>query len=142
MFVCFFVCVLFTLPQSPGLRRSSSRHSTAPSRRDARRKASGSERLFFGDSRTPRVMSHVTVCSAAFMISSQVVSSALGSVQTRDPLSETLNRTGQLLRLGRRKRGGTETGGPPLGQRMSASPWFEHSCSFGVKTEVERTLLP
>lgn len=51
----------------PGLSLSSSRHRTVPSCRDVWRKASGSEMLFFGDSRTPKDMSQVTVCSAEFM---------------------------------------------------------------------------
>lgn len=58
---------LLTLSTVPGLSRCSSLHSTAPSCRDVWRKASGSEMLFLGDSRTPSVMSHVTVRSAEFM---------------------------------------------------------------------------
>lgn len=56
-----------TLSTVPGRSRSSSLHSTAPSCRDVWRNDSGSEMLFLGDSRTPSVMSHVTVCSAEFM---------------------------------------------------------------------------
>lgn len=51
----------------PGSRRSSSLHSTTPSFREACKNPSGSEMLFLGDSSTPRVISHVTVCSAEFM---------------------------------------------------------------------------
>lgn len=51
----------------PGSRRSSSLQRTTPSFRDACKNPSGSEMLFLGDSSTPRVISHVTVCSAEFM---------------------------------------------------------------------------
>lgn len=78
-----------TLSTVPGLSRSSSLHSTAPSCRDAWRKASGSEMLFLGDSRTPSVMSHVTVCSAEFMpgcLMSQNSSSSSSSLEYLDIL--------------------------------------------------------
>lgn len=56
-----------TFSTVPGLSLSNRRHSTAPSCKAVWRKASGSEIVFFGDSKTPSVMSHVTVCSAEFM---------------------------------------------------------------------------
>lgn len=56
-----------TFSMVPGSRRSSRRHSTTPSLRDACRKPSGSATVFLGDSSTPSAMSHVTVCSAEFI---------------------------------------------------------------------------
>lgn len=52
----------------PGRRRSISLQSTTPSFSAHCRNAAGSDTLFFGDSITPSVMSHVTVCSAGFMV--------------------------------------------------------------------------
>lgn len=62
-------CVALTFSVDPGLSRSSSLHKTTPSLRELCRKASGSEMVFFGDSSTPSVINHVTVCSAEFMSS-------------------------------------------------------------------------
>ena len=62
-------CIALTFSVDPGLSRSSSRHSTTPSFRELCRNASGSEMVFFGDSSTPSVINHVTVCSAEFMSS-------------------------------------------------------------------------
>lgn len=53
-----------TLSREPGARRSSSRHSTSPSRSALCRKPSGSDGVFFGDSSTPSAISQVTFCSA------------------------------------------------------------------------------
>lgn len=61
-------CGLLTFSVVPGRSRSSSLHKTTPSFNDDCKKPSGSEMVFFGDSSTPRVMSHVTVCSAGFMV--------------------------------------------------------------------------
>lgn len=58
-----------TFSVDPGLSRSNSLHKTTPSFRELWRNASGSEMVFFGDSRTPSVINHVTVCSAEFMSS-------------------------------------------------------------------------
>lgn len=58
----------------PGSRRSSSLQRTTPSFRDACRKPSGSEMVFLGDSSTPKVMSHVTVCSAEFIAAARPAS--------------------------------------------------------------------
>lgn len=58
-----------TFSVEPGLSRSSSLHRTTPSFREVCRNASGSEMVFFGDSSTPSVINHVTVCSAEFMSS-------------------------------------------------------------------------
>lgn len=58
-----------TFSVEPGLSRSSSLHRTSPSFREFCRNASGSEMVFFGDSSTPSVINHVTVCSAEFMSS-------------------------------------------------------------------------
>lgn len=63
-----------TFSMVPGSRRSSSRHRTTPSFRDACRKPSGSAMVFLGDSSTPRVMSHVTVCSAEFIAAARPAS--------------------------------------------------------------------
>lgn len=59
-------CAL-TLSVVPGRSRSSNLHRTTPSFNEDCRNPSGSEMVFFGDSKTPSVMSHVTVCSAGFM---------------------------------------------------------------------------
>jgi hypothetical protein len=56
-----------TFSMVPGSRRSSSLQRTTPSFSDACKKTSGSEMVFLGDSSTPRVISHVTVCSAEFI---------------------------------------------------------------------------
>ncbi len=61
--------IALTFSVDPGLSRSSSLHRTTPSFREVCRKASGSEMVFFGDSSTPSVINHVTVCSAEFMSS-------------------------------------------------------------------------
>lgn len=61
--------VALTFSVDPGLSRSSSLHKTTPSFRELCRNASGSEMVFFGDSSTPSVINHVTVCSAEFMSS-------------------------------------------------------------------------
>lgn len=61
------VFVALTFSVDPGLSRSSSLHRTTPSLREVCRNASGSEMVFFGDSSTPSVINHVTVCSAEFM---------------------------------------------------------------------------
>lgn len=58
-----------TFSVDPGLRRSNSLHKTTPSFKELWRNASGSEMVFFGDSSTPSVINHVTVCSAEFMSS-------------------------------------------------------------------------
>lgn len=58
-----------TFSVEPGLRRSNSLHKTTPSFKELWRNASGSEMVFFGDSSTPSVINHVTVCSAEFMSS-------------------------------------------------------------------------
>lgn len=58
-----------TFSVDPGLSRSNSLHKTTPSFRELWRNASGSEMVFFGDSSTPSVINHVTVCSAEFMSS-------------------------------------------------------------------------
>lgn len=63
---CFNV---LTFSVEPGLSRSNSLHKTTPSLRELWRNASGSEMVFFGDSSTPSVINHVTVCSAEFMSS-------------------------------------------------------------------------
>lgn len=65
--------IALTLSVEPGLRRSSSRHRTTPSFRELCRKASGSEMVFLGDSSTPSVINHVTVCSAEFMSQSRQI---------------------------------------------------------------------
>lgn len=57
-----------TFSVQPGRRRSSNRHNTTPSFNAPCRNPSGSDTVFFGDSRTPSVMSHVTVCSAGFIL--------------------------------------------------------------------------
>lgn len=62
-------CIALTFSVDPGLSRSSSLHKTTPSFREVCRNASGSEMVFFGDSSTPSVINHVTVCSAEFMSS-------------------------------------------------------------------------
>lgn len=63
-------CIIaLTFSVDPGLSRSSSLHKTTPSFREVCRNASGSEMVFFGDSSTPSVINHVTVCSAEFMSS-------------------------------------------------------------------------
>lgn len=63
-------CIIaLTFSVDPGLSRSSSLHRTTPSFKEVCRNASGSEMVFFGDSSTPSVISHVTVCSAEFMSS-------------------------------------------------------------------------
>lgn len=59
--------VALTFSVDPGLSRSNSLHKTTPSLRELCRNASGSEMVFLGDSSTPSVISHVTVCSAEFM---------------------------------------------------------------------------
>lgn len=61
--------IALTFSVDPGLSRSSSLHKTTPSFREVCKKASGSEMVFFGDSSTPSVINHVTVCSAEFMSS-------------------------------------------------------------------------
>lgn len=63
------VYIALTFSVDPGLSRSSSLHKTTPSFREVCRNASGSEMVFFGDSSTPSVINHVTVCSAEFMSS-------------------------------------------------------------------------
>lgn len=63
-----------TFSMVPGSRRSSSLQRTTPSFRDACRKPSGSEMVFLGDSSTPKVMSHVTVCSAEFIAAARPAS--------------------------------------------------------------------
>lgn len=63
------VIIALTFSVEPGLSRSSSLHRTTPSFRELCRNASGSEMVFFGDSSTPSVINHVTVCSAEFMSS-------------------------------------------------------------------------
>lgn len=60
---------VLTFSVEPGLSRSNSLHKTTPSFRELWRNASGSEMVFFGDSSTPSVINHVTVCSAEFMSS-------------------------------------------------------------------------
>lgn len=62
-------CIALTFSVDPGLSRSSSLHRTTPSFKELCRNASGSEMVFFGDSSTPSVINHVTVCSAEFMSS-------------------------------------------------------------------------
>lgn len=63
-----------TFSMVPGSRRSNSLQRTTPSFRDACRKPSGSEMVFLGDSSTPKVMSHVTVCSAEFIAAARPAS--------------------------------------------------------------------
>lgn len=66
---CGGCMIALTFSVDPGLSRSSSLHKTTPSFREVCKKASGSEMVFFGDSSTPSVINHVTVCSAEFMSS-------------------------------------------------------------------------
>ena len=63
-----------TFSMVPGSRRSNSLQRTTPSFKDACRKPSGSEMVFLGDSSTPKVMSHVTVCSAEFIAAARPAS--------------------------------------------------------------------
>lgn len=69
-----------TFSMVPGSRRSNSLQRTTPSFRDACRKPSGSEMVFLGDSSTPKVMSHVTVCSAEFIAAARPASRRLEPV--------------------------------------------------------------
>lgn len=76
-----------TFSMVPGSRRSSSRQRTTPSFSDACKKPSGSEMVFLGDSSTPRVMSHVTVCSAEFIAAAARAGRREGARARRSPRS-------------------------------------------------------
>lgn len=76
----------------PGRRRSISLHSTTPSLNAPCRNAPGSDTLFFGDSKTPRVISQVTVCSAGFIVTGPGLCTSSGYhwVKTITTLSATI----------------------------------------------------
>lgn len=123
-----------TFSMVPGSRRSSSRHRTTPSLSDACKKTSGSEMVFFGDSSTPRVMSHVTVCSAEFIAAAARAARTEGA-----PRAITSERPGPRPPAppppprpwaAARRRLARPAQQVPLGSAGSRAPWPAVKCLF------------